>query len=189
MIYVYYSVLPDTRGNLDLSALPSEWESYVASISDEKRRTQSYYVRKLLLRAYNDLGINAKRFICNDGKWSAECEPSTQFSLSHSGKVVAAAISTDGNVGVDVEKISEKILKLEKKTPVAANVGAGEKARLLTEKWTEAESAFKCGAKKTDGVFFKRITLTDGDGEYVLCVAARDEEAVKNAQILRIKDI
>lgn len=189
MIYVYYSVFPDMRGNLDLSALPPEWENYVASITDEKRRTQSYYVRKLLLRVYNDLGVNAKRFICNDGKWSADGESSTQFSLSHSGKVVAAAISTDGNVGVDVEIISEKILKLEKKTPVAANLGAAEKALRLTEKWTEAESAFKCGVKKTDDVFFKQITLTDGDGEYVLCVAACDEEAVEKAQILRIKDI
>lgn len=190
MIYVYYAFLPVVRKPLDLKSLPPEWESYVASVSDEKRRTQSYYVRKLLFRAFNELGFAAEGFVCNGGRWQAKGNASVDFSLAHSNNVVAAAVSTEERVGVDVEKISEAILKLEKKFAVGDGLEDDEKKRRLTEKWTEKESAFKCGAKKNgDEFFFNKIVVTANGENYFLCVASHNEKNACRAKFVEIKKL
>lgn len=189
MIYVYYAFLPAVRNILDLKALPSEWESYVASVSDEKRRTQSYYVRKLLLCAFNELGLSAEGFVCDEGRWQAKGN-TADFSLAHSKNVVAAAVSTEERVGVDVEKISKAILKLEKKFDVGDGLDVDEKKRRLTEKWTEKESAFKCGTKKNGGEIFFNKTVVNANGEnYILCVASSNENNAHRAQFIEIRNL
>ena len=129
------------------------------SIKDFKRKKQSVLVWKLLsfcLEKY--FSIEKPTYsLSNDGVWSLE-DKSFLFSLSHSENFVAVAIS-DNNIGVDVEKYDDKILKLRNKFDYQGD----DKLviSLLTTEWTKRESLFK--AKFGNNFFNKDLCDEDGN--------------------------
>lgn len=84
------------------------------------------------------------------------------ISLSHSGKWVAAAVS-DLPVGIDVEKISEKALRIKDKFASESELETEEADAIhLSKLWTIKEAAYKAYGKK--GLVFKdQIRLKSGD--------------------------
>lgn len=186
MVRVYYAFLPDDFVAGDIKVMPREWQKYLLSINDEKRRAQSFFARKLLLRALSDSGVKVREF-CEEknGKWliKESCGGKPDFSLSHSYNLVVAATSFRGKIGVDGELVSDKILKIKSKLTDNIEETSAEN---LTELWTVRESVFKSGVKTS---FIKKTTVCDGEKKFVVCVAGENEKEINGATFCEIKDL
>ncbi len=127
---------------------PASREEEIFSTQNERVRAEKYYVWKLLeeaLRETYGLEMEGLAFTRDaSGKWRAE---GVEFSLAHSGGVVAVALARIP-VGVDVEVLdaerfsrlfAEKIL-----TEGERRRGEGESALKKCVLWTKKEAIFKC---------------------------------------------
>lgn len=134
-------------------------KAYIREIADDKRRKQSIFVWKLLLYALRACGMDGADFHCRDGKWTIS---GTNFSLSHSGNIVAVAVDAKGVVGVDVEALSDKLSLLSKK--FGSDLAVSE----LAYRWCEGECKTKSLSNKG---FFYKYSISDAVGtEYLLVV-------------------
>jgi 4'-phosphopantetheinyl transferase len=178
MLKVYYSDISNCVLDDNLIAtLPKERREYVCSINDVNRRKQSLFVWKLLETALKDNDIEASSFTREkSGEW-VSCNSEIKFSLSHSNNIVAVSIS-DANVGVDVERCSEKLLKVKGK--LLDNKLENCSVDLLAKLWTEKESKYKA---KIDGIM-SNITIFEGTNKYILSVCG--SESVIDSQIYKI---
>jgi len=141
---------------------------YLESITDNKRKKQSFFVWKLLERVLIDNGFLNLQFFEDNGKWETDCK-NLDFSLSHSENIVCVAIS-DFSVGVDVENISEKAKRvLIKKQKLLDSTNLDNET--FTKLWTEKESEFKRG--KT-GIFSSFKILDKNNIDYLLTVCASE---------------
>lgn len=141
---------------------------YISSITDENRKKQSYFVWKVLEKQLTTLGVNINdNFVNNNGKWSLRYGD-INFSISHSKNIVCVALS-DNKIGVDVEKIDNKILKLEKKLVVDGCKSEEEKIIALTSKWTAKEALIK---SNNHGDCNYLIIKDANNEKYVVCVAS-----------------
>lgn len=192
MIYVYYAYIPDKARDYTADgfppAFPDAWREYVRSIKDDNRRRQSFFVRVLLLYALKKSGIKAAAFSEKDGRWNISSPLSpVDFSLSHSGNTVVAAINPNGKTGVDAERVSDKIFGAERFLIKDGETAEKPDAETLTLLWTERESRYKLRA--SGETFYKSEKISGADGEYIVTVAAEDESAANGAEFVRIKDL
>lgn len=104
ILNVYLARIPDKYKFKPVH--PKERKEYIEAAKNETVKRDRYFVWKLLEYALDhSFGKKIKKlnFKCENGRWScAECK----FSLSHSGDIVAVAISRQ-SVGIDVEEIRE----------------------------------------------------------------------------------
>lgn len=170
MVKVYFSNISKLKLLKNkIDTLPNVRKIYVDNITDLTRKKQSLYVWLLLEYAVN---LNYANFSIsysqNNGVF---CEQTNRFnfSLSHSSDIVAVAIS-DKLVGVDVEKCSNKILRLKNK-PEFINCSNIEE---LTLQWTKKESLFKC--KEGNNFYYKNI-IDEVDNKYFLTVCTNCDRA------------
>ena len=141
MLNVYYLDIEKLKvpNDIDLSLLPENRRQYILSINDTKRKKQSFYVWKLLEQVLTLNGIKfIDNFNVNNNIWQLKSNE-IQFSLAHSDSIVAVAISNTF-IGVDVEKISDKILKVGK---LFKDNKLDNNVENLTKLWTEKESFYK----------------------------------------------
>ncbi|MBO5395070.1 MAG: 4'-phosphopantetheinyl transferase superfamily protein [Clostridia bacterium] len=136
---------------------PQERFFEIESCSNEKVRQQKYFAWKLLEKACKKLGFEFEKlkFIKDKSKW--KCDEFC-LSISHSGKLVAVAIS-DKAVGLDLEKVNharfknfppEKMLTGEELSSLQEfeenlrdqNYSRGE---LFNRAWTAKEAVYKAG--------------------------------------------
>lgn len=120
---------------------------------NEKIQNQKFYVWKLLEFALqNSLSLDVKNLFFSkkdNGKWTLnEC----YFSLSHSGNLVAVAVS-DMPVGIDIQKnesikITPKLLDLVLSKEEILKYPHITNEQLL-EMWSIKECAFKMSEEKT----------------------------------------
>ncbi len=165
MIYLFYSDISVASENYDFIDFCSERKSYLCSITDNLRFKQSFYVWKLLLRAFDFLGEKTEVFTENNGKWRL-LGSKFNFSLSHSKNIVCVSISKKLN-GVDVEMISNKILNVKKKL----NVNTDD-VNELTKMWTERE----CSIKEKRCKSYKHFLVADAlNNNYDVCVGFQNE--------------
>ncbi len=165
MIKIYFADITDKiESEYDKIGFNKERLKYISEIKDSLRRLQSVAVWDLLIKALKkDFGCNNPEFIFDGKKWSL-INSTVKFSLSHSNNLVAVAISDEGNIGVDVEKIDDKILK-------AKNLlGEETSLKCLTKLWTEKEAEFKCGKKENKKIYSTEIS-DKKNNEYILSVA------------------
>jgi phosphopantetheinyl transferase len=71
------------------------------------------------------------------------------FSLTHAKEIAGAIISQNGQVGIDIEKISDRVLKIEQKflhreELALLPINKPERVRLATLLWTVKETVYKC---------------------------------------------
>lgn len=188
---VYVAELPDEEPVAPL--FPAARQEEVLDCKDDRVRRQKYYAWKLLGYALQrSLGYKIEEMtFCKEknGKWTT---PSCVFSLSHSHGVVAVAVS-NGEVGVDVEKIVPKKADFLQRTLTEGERAAfavkdeREAAQTLFEIWTKKESIFKRAgygffrphkiAVESACVQTEKLSL-DG-GEYALSVATESGVAVR----------
>lgn len=156
---------------------------YLNSINDQKRKTQSLLVWRLLnYGLINYFSLNNGCFSCDKGKW-AEINGKIKFSLAHSNNIIAVAISNKTPVGVDVEMHSDKILKLKDKL-CKQKEAEEELIETLTLTWTEKESSFKAGIKGS----FNWISVKDKiNNKYCLTLCSQEKDV--NFIKIKLKDI
>ncbi len=173
MLNLYYSDISGVDFNkCDLNNFPINRREYVNSFNDDKSRSDRIAVWLLLYYALKRAGLDDKKLtfsVSSSGKWFLSGNE-LEFSLSHSGNIIAVAIS-DTLVGVDVEKCTEKILKLEKKLTYIdlSNLDKGRKIDKLTELWTIKEAIFKSGNIKK---CFSSSIKDENRANYIISVAS-----------------
>ncbi len=145
-------------------------KDYVNGITDPERKRQSAFVWMLLEKALADIKVDGNFSVDSKGRWRI-IEGGAKFSLTHSGNIVAVAVGNTEYVGIDVEKCSEKVLKLQTKLGDFRpnNISNIE---YLTREWTRKESAFKAG-KKCE--FFSRKIFDKNGEEYFLTLCTKDK--------------
>lgn len=196
MIEVYIAEYPFAVGNEKIYS--HEREREIKSCKSKSAAESKFYVWKLFEYAVEKsfkLKFSELDFIKNvNGKW--QCEKFA-FSLSHSGSVVAVALS-DKPVGLDIEvknplrflKLRNKILTESEKERVKRfnENKLGEELNIL---WTEKEAVFKLNGGRvfipdkieTAGLSFVTETVKAGENEYYITVASQDREEVKIIKI------
>ncbi len=142
-------------------------EEFVFSINDGNRKKQSFFVWKLLEYALNDMGIKSSAFDFDNGRWFLT-NNEIHFSLSHSFDLVAVAISNDF-IGVDIEMLSDKLLKLQKHYCK----GNEEKpcVKYLAECFAKEEAGFKAQKVMDNKTFFVK---DNSEREYCLSVSTNE---------------
>lgn len=146
---IYYTFINLDNDTYDFCGFANIRKDYINHIKDKHHKNQSYYVWKLLLFALKELNLSHDlQFICTNGKWTLKNE-NLHFSLSHSYNLVSVIVS-DKVCGVDVEKVSDKSLKLAKRLiedknelKFFNNLNEPQKIIYLTKKWTETECKYK----------------------------------------------
>ncbi len=130
---------------------PMRWEE-ISACQDERVRREKYCVWKLLgyaLKKSFGVEISALPFEkLATGKWQTE---GYYFSLSHSGKLAVVAVANN-RVGIDVQKSSEKLLRLTDKILTEREKSdymksGGDKGAFLLRTWALKESIFKAFGK------------------------------------------
>lgn len=171
MIKILYSDISDYRFKIeDLNINCNERKVYIESIKDEKRKIQSLLVWRLLEFSIKKFFEKNFSFVNEYGKWKV-VDGNFNFSITHSNNIVAVCISDAMPVGVDVEMLSEKILKV--KTLFDENKCFNDEVDYLTLKWTEKESAFKCTEK---GKTFSSHIFDKLNNKYYLSACTNDTD-------------
>lgn len=191
IVDVYVAKIPE---NVQIKALyPEARTQEIENCKSEKVRREKYCVWRLLEYALRrSYGVNMQKLPfakTENGQWTTT---DYFFSLSHCDGVVAVALSRKA-VGLDVEKITDKMEKIKNKILTEAELsqyeGQADKLLYLTEKWTQKESIFKMqGGKafspdKIQTSDYKTHTtpLKNFDG-YILSVAADEIKLVRTYQ-------
>ena len=196
-------VLYSPVGEVDLNApiYPKERYEEILSCRNDSVKREKYAVWKLLEKAATEflsLDFANQEFAkTSNGKWIC---PDFYFSLSHSGDIVAVAISQNP-VGVDVQKfrairagLAERILT-EKELVAFESLSSDRREDFIHSVWAGKESAFKRDGgeclsprqRETEGAGITTTFFEYGNEKYVLAVAASD--ANKNIEILFTEEI
>ena len=146
---VYLACMPDA---LEYKALyPTERDTEVFSVKNDEVKKQKYCAWRLLEYAlehtfgYDVEGVDFTKTA--SGKWMC---PVCEFSISHSGNVVAVALSRNP-VGVDVQveksiassTFAQRMLTKKEHTALLTADGTRERNEELLTLWTKKESIFK----------------------------------------------
>ena len=141
-VKVYYSAIP--KGDVNYDIYPEERAREIDAIRNDRLKREKYFAWKLLELALIENGVDIKAldFAKNEsGKWVCD---KCYFSLSHTDGAVAVALS-DSSVGVDIEVLSDRALKVAKKVFSAEELDAfcDDDILYTTKLWTMKESIFK----------------------------------------------
>ena len=187
LVHVYAAKFPFAVESEEI--YPPERKQEIEGCSNGQVRQSKYYVWKLLESALmRTFGLKIKDLTfthTKNGKW--EC-PDCCFSLSHSGALVAVALSKK-SVGVDIErkdearfdeKLAQKILTEREKK--AWEQLEKQRSAALNTIWTKKEALFKCTGEggftprslETTGAVLISKELACEDERYILSVASQD---------------
>ena len=170
MVKVFYSDITNFEFNQrEVDNFPMLRRDYVNSITDIERKRQSTFVWLLLEKALADINVSGTFSVDSKGKWHF-IDSKVKFSLAHSHNIVAVAVGLTDCLGIDVEKCSEKVLKLQ------AKLGEYKQNNLsnieyITREWTRKESAYKAG-RKCD--FISRKIFDKYGEEYFLTLCSKE---------------
>ena len=177
------------------SIYPIERQNEIKLCKNKSVAENKFYVWKLLEYAAikaKELNFCDIKFYKNpNGKW--QCD-NFEFSLSHSGNIIAVALS-DKPVGIDVElknaarfeKLSNKILTEAEKEKVLS-IPKIKRGEAINKLWTVKEASFKlrgAGAFipnkiETWGKTFETKTVKSDSGEeYFLTVVSSDLQSTE----------
>lgn len=146
MVKLFYSDITNFEFNqCEVDNFPMLRRDYVNSITDIERKRQSTFVWLLLEKALADVNVSGTFSVDSKGKWHF-IDSKVKFSLSHSNNIVAVAVGETEYLGVDVEKCSEKVLKLQAKLGEYKQYNLSN-IEYITREWTKKESAYKAGKK------------------------------------------
>ncbi len=168
---IYYSNISQLNFDTDFSDFSDVRKKYIQRITDKKRKIQSIAVWKLLqiaiVRNYGNINIE---FSYDNGRFFVK-NNKLYFSLAHSKDIVVVCVS-EKPCGIDVELVSDKILKIDKKIlnnlSTYTNLNKEEKVHCLTKIWTESEAKYKSGC---NDIVYSDF-LIDDNNRYYLSVSS-----------------
>lgn len=173
---VYYTFIEFDNESLDYSTFSLCRKEYLDSISDKKRKTQSFYAWKLLLYALKNFSYRVNLDFYRVGDKFFLKDEQVKFSITHSNRMVAVIVSQD-NCGIDAELVSDKILKIESKLiedsqeKMFNKLNPEEKKDVLTRLWTENEAIFKSGGVRK--INFTEVFLNENSEKYILAYTGK----------------
>ena len=170
----------------------------IKKCKNEKVKAEKYYAWKLLEYALSSsLGACVRKikfYLGDNGKWKCR---DYQFSISHSNRVVAVAISNQP-VGVDVEKVTlpkterilDKVLSNEELNEYNL-ASERKKSYIFTRFWTKKESIFKMMDKKsfllenpkTFDMPVETKHLSQNGEDFMLSICAKDLSHLKIIEV------
>lgn len=188
IVDVYTAKIPD---DIVLESIyPAQRMQEIENCKNERVKKEKYCVWKLLEYAlHRSYGLCMQKMHFEkqeNGKWTTD---GCHFSLSHCDGIAAVAVSRK-EVGVDVEKATDRMEKLKEKILTEKELSQyaekEDKISYLAEKWTQKESIFKMlGGKafapdaiQADEYKTHTCRIKDLDG-YVLSVAADEIKLVR----------
>ncbi len=168
IVHVYLGRIPEET--LVSDVYPTARTEEIAACQNERVRREKYCAWKLLGYALKksfgteitDLSFEK----LPTGKWRTE---GYYFSISHADKLVAVAVD-EQPIGVDVEKESERLLRLgdkiltEREKMEYAELPEEKKSAFLLNRWTVKESVFKAFGKS--GFSPRETECTEHDWAY-----------------------
>ena len=146
---VYIARIPDGKKLAPL--YPKQRDKEVRSVKNEEVRKHKYYAWRLFEHALlNTFAYDIKKLEftkAESGKW---CSPSCEFSISHSGELVAVAISRKP-VGVDIQvqkelissTFEDRMLTEKERQTLTALDDEKERSAQIIKLWATKESIFK----------------------------------------------
>ena len=184
--YIYYAKIPQKY--TEERVYPLARQKDIDGTTNQKVKEQKYFVWKLLsLSLFHIFGMDMKQFNIRktaSGKWVCK---DIYFSLTHSKKVVAVAISNKP-VGIDLQAIvsvksglENKILTADEKAEYNKLL-VEEKQHYLITKWAQKESVFKMQNKlsfkpssiETSKYSFITHSFTVGETDFILSASGKD---------------
>ena len=148
LVNAYFAKIPE-GGIGEPLCCSARWE-HICAIGNEQVKREKYFVWKLLEYALErSFGAKAEKLsfgVTDGGRWYTD---GYEFSLSHSGDMLAVAVSRE-KVGIDVEllrtpasdKMADRILTDSEAAEYSA-LGDDERDRYLIGKWSAKEAVFK----------------------------------------------
>jgi len=111
MVYIYYTIINSNISKTQWAKLvyqmPADIQQRIDRYRKEENKQQLVYGRLLLKQLLQDIGY--VDFDLSNVQYKEHKKPfwreGIDFSIAHSGKVVACALSDQGAVGLDVERI------------------------------------------------------------------------------------
>lgn len=181
LIDVYVKKFPF---DADKNIYPNEREEEIESCNNKDVQTEKFYAWKLLeyaLKKSLNKDIKGIKFEKIGSKWTCDaCE----FSISHSGDLVAVVISKKP-VGIDIELIDDRFKNIPKErvlTNEEIDKFKNADEVKLNEIWTVKEAVFKKYSGQTFnptkvnilGEKYSTKKLVYGEKEYFLTLASND---------------
>ncbi len=159
--------------------LDEEEKAFIQKLSNSKRYLHWLGTRVLLRKM-----LNTKEYI--DCKIDAHGKPYLttipyHISLSHSFDYAAVMISKNQPVGIDIEKIEQKVERIAHKflrPEELAFINPNDKINQLYACWCAKEAVYKCYGRK-EVSFLNHIFLTD----FVCCDAGTVHATIKTATV------
>lgn len=146
--HVYLARLPERGEVTSLGYPPRDGE--IEGIRNGKVRREKYFVFRLLERAAREsLGLSIKELAPERSECGRWYSPMCDFSLAHSGGMLAVAISSE-RVGIDLQRLltpaspgfAERTLTAGEFIRYKSLVGE-ERGRYLISAWSGKEAIFK----------------------------------------------
>ena len=133
------------------------------SLSLSKRRLERIACRKVLASL-----LQKNKIVIEYGKNGAPLMDGFHVSFSHSGEMVAVAISVSNPVGIDIEKIQDKIVALQSKFVTEHELTSEESKNkdIITRVWTAKEAVYKLFSGETPD--FKEQIFVKSDKATIL---------------------
>ena len=191
IVDVYVGAIPE---KVKISSVyPKERAKEIKACANERVRVEKYCAWRLLEYAlHRTFGAKIKDLEITkneNGKWIC---PTHHFSISHTHGAVAVCVSR-GDVGVDIELLSDKLLNVASRILTEGERSEYEKATeenkmsFMGEKWTQKESIFKSLDQRAfmpskietseHKTFVKELDFQDG--KLALSVATQTPERVR----------
>jgi len=151
-------------------------------------RRESLSALLLLARTLRNMGLNPSEITVGkdkNGRPRIEGEGRIDFSISHSGRFVACAVSDEERVGVDIEKISRdsNYLKIADRFLSEAERKEVKNADDFARMWTRKEAYYKylgsgeslavTDSGSADGVYIESFLI---ENEYFLSVCSETKK-------------
>jgi len=208
MIRVFYTeIASDDTAETYLQLLrsyPQQVQERISRYHTEKERRLRITGKALLVYALKEMGLypglSLEQYALSDAQQPYLKGAGFSFSISHSGNMAVCAVTSDGKVGVDIERV--KPVKLELMNFYFAPsswqliVAAPDSTMAFYEHWTAREAAIKASGLGIEQMELADI-VTDEDGtvqlreetyysrilslryDYICCVASdRDIDEV-----------
>jgi phosphopantetheinyl transferase len=169
------------------------------AITHPNKRRQHLAGRYLLQQLYPDFPYELIR-IADTRKPFLENE-AYHFSISHCGEYAAVMISPDYRVGVDIEKISQRVEKIKHKflSPTEQQLLMGipllpyssSSEKLLTAAWSIKEALFKWqGSQEVDFIKHLHINQLEGNEQQATaqCSMLKADKLDLSVQLLFFND-
>jgi len=140
--------LAERRFNNYLQNLPAHFREHVLSFKHWKDAQASLLGKLLIIKALDDFecGISCREVYFND--YGRPCLDHTlDFNISHSNDFVVCAVSEEGKVGIDIEKIrpmeAERFQKYFSRDEIREIASAEDKDEQFFRYWTLKEAVLK----------------------------------------------